>query len=376
MSTREQERTQQEGIAFLLVDGHALARSILHNVFCWWAIATFAYLLLVLLSGNAWGQGHHRRRHRERHPATQVVAQGQTAVAQRVQPTVQPSGCTGSDAIAARDARTTGVAAIERSDWETCASAYTISLSIANGACARPEARQNLAICLDASGRSAQALEQLELLQRSGELPPGTDGGALQTRIDTIRRRIQQAQSARPPVASALVCQGVQRACGGACVNVQTDPRNCGGCGGTCPAGNVCTAGSCRIVFTTEPPNTGFARRTASLGLMVGGGVALVAGISFITLGAINTAKADEDAQRLATDGCHVMGTSPTCLLYPAGSSRPDELAAWQTPLGGVLTGVGAVSLGVGIVLHLTSRSPPPIRPTAGLGSLGLEFNF
>jgi hypothetical protein len=33
--------------------------------------------------------------------------------------------------------------------------------------------------------------------------------------------------------------------CGDACVDPQTDPDNCGGCGNVCPAGDTCVTGSC-----------------------------------------------------------------------------------------------------------------------------------
>lgn len=33
--------------------------------------------------------------------------------------------------------------------------------------------------------------------------------------------------------------------CGGLCVDFKTDPKNCGGCGNVCDAGNVCQAGAC-----------------------------------------------------------------------------------------------------------------------------------
>lgn len=366
MNTATQEQ-EEEALRFLLGDGHALARSVLHWFGFCWAIAT----TLALLSGNAWGQSHHRRRHHERQP----VAQAQAAVAQPVQP-VQPSGCTGQDELTARQARSTGADAYGQQDWETCATSYTISLTVANGACARPEARLNLAICLDASGHPTQALEQLNIIRENGQLPPGTNREALENRIVTVRRHAEQAAQPQRVVPSAIICAGAQRACGGICVDLQSDPRNCGGCGSACPSGNTCTNGNCRVVLTTEPPNTGSARRTASLGLIVGGGVLLGAGIGFLTLGAINSTKAGEDAARLAMNGCEVAGTSPTCLRYAPGSSRPNELAAWQLPVGGIMTGIGAVSLGVGIILSLTGQPPPPVRPAAGLNSIGFEGTF
>lgn len=41
------------------------------------------------------------------------------------------------------------------------------------------------------------------------------------------------------------VCQAGEAACGGACVDPQTDTANCGGCGIACDAGEVCTEGVC-----------------------------------------------------------------------------------------------------------------------------------
>jgi hypothetical protein len=46
--------------------------------------------------------------------------------------------------------------------------------------------------------------------------------------------------------ACASVCTGGTTACGGVCVNLQTDARNCGACGTVCPTGQTCTAGACR----------------------------------------------------------------------------------------------------------------------------------
>lgn len=365
MSTTRTEETTEEGLRFLLGDGHTLARSVLHWLGICWAIAT----ALALLSGNAWGQ--HRRHHRrDRHPVAQAVAQGQPGIAQPVQPVARPSDCTGADAIAARDARTTGADAFERNDWETCASAYTISLSIAGGACARPEARQNLAICLDASGRSAQALEQLELLQRlisegSSELPPDTNSGALQTRTDTIRRRVQ-AQQVRPAVPSALVCAGVQRACNGHCVDIQTDRANCGGCGSACPAGNTCSAGSCQLMLSRiPPPSVRPVRRTMGWVLIgVGGALAVGAGVGY-GLAAHNDATQTSQDMALAMQGCEQTTTGETCLRRPAGQRTPAELADEQRKAAIAMTIGTVVSAGVGTILVLISPNSAATPPRA-----------
>ncbi len=42
----------------------------------------------------------------------------------------------------------------------------------------------------------------------------------------------------------ACVCSGTL--CGGVCIDTDTDPANCGGCGVTCAAGEFCAAGVCR----------------------------------------------------------------------------------------------------------------------------------
>jgi hypothetical protein len=43
----------------------------------------------------------------------------------------------------------------------------------------------------------------------------------------------------------ALCCQGGKKCCGGNCVDVQSDPKNCGACGHTCHAGQGCAGGAC-----------------------------------------------------------------------------------------------------------------------------------
>jgi hypothetical protein len=45
--------------------------------------------------------------------------------------------------------------------------------------------------------------------------------------------------------ASDAGCSGGRFACGGVCVDLQTDPRNCGACGNECFAFQICSAGTC-----------------------------------------------------------------------------------------------------------------------------------
>lgn len=40
-------------------------------------------------------------------------------------------------------------------------------------------------------------------------------------------------------------CPAGQGLCGGNCMNISTDPLNCGSCGNACTVGQVCTAGQC-----------------------------------------------------------------------------------------------------------------------------------
>lgn len=43
------------------------------------------------------------------------------------------------------------------------------------------------------------------------------------------------------------VCSMAMTTCGGDCVDTQSDPANCGGCGNACEAGDVCSAGQCGL---------------------------------------------------------------------------------------------------------------------------------
>jgi len=53
------------------------------------------------------------------------------------------------------------------------------------------------------------------------------------------------ALAALPACKTEVICPSNQTACGESCRAFQTDPRNCGGCGNTCPAAEVCQAGAC-----------------------------------------------------------------------------------------------------------------------------------
>src|SRR5690349_17291511 len=46
--------------------------------------------------------------------------------------------------------------------------------------------------------------------------------------------------------ASSSPCAGT--VCSGACVDTQSDPANCNGCGMACPTGQMCVMGACKLV--------------------------------------------------------------------------------------------------------------------------------
>jgi hypothetical protein len=65
----------------------------------------------------------------------------------------------------------------------------------------------------------------------------GGDGGGL---LDAARE-----DGSTPGADGGPECATYQRMCGGACIQVATDPDNCGGCGVVCGAGTACAGGAC-----------------------------------------------------------------------------------------------------------------------------------
>lgn len=66
-----------------------------------------------------------------------------------------------------------------------------------------------------------------------------------------------QAGSSQVGFCSMLRCEGGQVPCGEQCVDVEEDPTNCGDCGVTCEAGQICSAGACLICSEECGPSDG-----------------------------------------------------------------------------------------------------------------------
>ena len=62
-----------------------------------------------------------------------------------------------------------------------------------------------------------------------------------------------------------LVCVGGSEKCGSQCVDTDTNPTNCGGCGVTCPPGDACSLGSCWTRAMSTGSGRGSARSDHSL---------------------------------------------------------------------------------------------------------------
>jgi hypothetical protein len=117
--------------------------------------------------------------------------------------------------------------------------------------------------------------------------------------------------------------------CGGSCVDTQTDPRNCGGCGKTCSAGGACQAGSCRTRCVAGA--TACSMGVADACVVLGGSDPLHCGACGTACGAGQTCVAGtcrDVAPAVACNACPcgvcdaLLGVASTCCAPPAGWSE------------------------------------------------------
>jgi hypothetical protein len=143
----------------------------------------------------------------------------------------------------------------------------------------------------------------------------GSDGGG--TPVDDTGADAGDA-------ADAIVCATGESLCDGVCKPLADDPKNCGACGKTCKAGEVCSAGACAIAcptgqsacngscvsFDTDSANCGACGKTCQTGEVCSGGTcATSCGAPFTTCttggggDAGPTVDADPDASDATADG-------------------------------------------------------------------------
>jgi hypothetical protein len=87
----------------------------------------------------------------------------------------------------------------------------------------------------------------------TADAPLGPDG-ATASAPDARGAGAPDARAAGAP--DAVPCPLYQALCGGACIPTSVDPNNCGGCGVTCGAAEVCSSGACIAASGGCPPGT------------------------------------------------------------------------------------------------------------------------
>src|SRR5215472_1884455 len=121
-----------------------------------------------------------------------------------------------------------------------------------------------LAAIVEGCGRSELGLEEFDgASQPVGPSPDGSNPDGKVTDGSPGRDgspsdvTVRDARTDGPPVTDAITESGVNcsplAACGNACINLNTDPNNCGGCGNRCPASTPsCLNGSCVLTCATD----------------------------------------------------------------------------------------------------------------------------
>lgn len=99
------------------------------------------------------------------------------------------------------------------------------------------------ALLVACSGGDAQPEPDVDSALGDGSLDDGGDGATFDAPDGFADSPADGSTDA--PTDGGLTCPPYHALCGGVCVYVGNDPKNCGGCGVVCPPPAVCSAGAC-----------------------------------------------------------------------------------------------------------------------------------
>ncbi len=127
----------------------------------------------------------------------------------------------------------------------TCADACVGTVGVVGGNCG--------GVCVPASTKCAASGTAFDTCAMDGSW----GGDVACTAAAPVCSGVSCICPAGSAVSNGVCCPNGQTGCGGVCVNEQTDPANCNGCGLTCPYG-LCQAASCAAsFFGAGHPNAG-----------------------------------------------------------------------------------------------------------------------